>query len=280
MLSRSLPIWLDNLDTLTIVTRNGDEDVQRLYDRYSHRSCIKLVTTDVFTAYGASFNKAAALCEAYGVMAPTDWVLHFDSDIIPPKDWRQRIHLHFGHLYGAFRYSEEGECLDEKPLYPYGYLHLWNVADRHAWQWPLFQLFHPHAGNYDSHFADQWPQKCRLNLGFTVIHQGEPRQCWFGENAKEEMDYLHSIGLQKVRGLAAEGIGVINLPEPRQRVYIEAATDNPDRTVKILNYCASKGPFAIQASIYPTSFASLLHVSVPTSLSLTDVKELLDVRDC
>lgn len=141
-LARSLPIWLDTLDSLTIVTKKGD-DILAL----EGPSNLSIVETDVFTSYGAHFNKGAALCYAYASADPKDWALHVDSDIIPPKDWRKIAEekAEPDCLSGAFRYDERGQRLDEAPLYPYGYFHLWHVSNPVTWKWPLFDPWFPHA---------------------------------------------------------------------------------------------------------------------------------------
>lgn len=261
-LTRSLQRWLETLDSLTIVTAPGDSSIQLVTDLlktmpapdsrpYSPPCCeLKIITTNVFYEHGAKFNKAAALCEAYQLSNPTDWVLHFDSDIIPPEYWRWLAEKRIGkgNLYGAFRYNEEGRRLDEFPLFPYGYFHLWHVDDPCAWRWPIFETWHPHAGNYDSEFAMQWPSARRgHDLGFSVLHQGEPRQSWFGPNDSESMQGLHNTGLYHVRLLAKEGVGILSIPEPLLRFYLLTPEADPQWTKSVLRLCAEHGPFKITA---------------------------------
>jgi hypothetical protein len=197
--------------------------------------------TEVFYAHGATFNKAAALCEAYYCASPSDWVLHFDSDILPPEYWRRLAEKRIqpGNLYGAFRYSEDGKRLDEYPLFPYGYFHLWNTLDPNSWNWPIFEHWHPHAGNYDSEFAEQWPMSKRLDLGFSVTHQGEPRENWMGPKGGD-MQHLREVGLWKVRQLAKQGVGILDIPVPDMRLLILDAERDPIWTREVLRSCAAQ----------------------------------------
>lgn len=243
LLSQSIGTWLETLDSLTIVTSRSDSAVQALWRRFNESPKLNLVATDVFYEYGATFNKAAALCEAYAVSQPTDWCLHFDSDIVPPVYWRKHAERRIqpGNLYGAFRFSPEGVRLDEFPLFPYGYFHLWNVMDPHSWNWPIFEYWHPHAGNYDSEFALQWPASNRRDLGFSVTHLGEPRSNWFGPNG-DGMEQLRSQGLYQTRILAKAGAGILHdIPEPKLRLQLVNAEEDPLWARRVLDACAIAG---------------------------------------
>lgn len=249
-LQRALPIWGSTLDSLTIITKPNDPITQ-----------VKLPTntrvheTDIFTQYKAHFNKGAALCEGFAIADPSDWVLHVDSDIIPPPNWRDVVEntAKFGCLSGAFRYDEEtGECLDEAPLYPYGYFHLWSMRDAHCHVWPLFEPWFPHAGSYDANFTDRWPKNCRKDLGFKLIHQGERRQNWFGPGADPaHMKQLHVQGLRSVRMLANRtGIGRLKVPQPKVRAVIRSR--DIDFVLRVLRVCRSGGPFMVEAKMTNT----------------------------
>lgn len=205
-LRQALPVWLKTLDLLTIV-----------YDAYSYGQgmieykCFELagsgnyamlaVETAAFGTKGQCFNKGAALNEGIVAAKPTDWILSFDSDIIPPDDWRQQIEhrLHPGNLYGSARYDQSGRRLD-KAFYPRGFFQLWHVSDPAYRRQPIFDDWHTHAGHYDTRFANQWPKEKHVDLGLQLIHQGEPYKHWFGPDADPElMRELRRKGIAKAR---------------------------------------------------------------------------------
>ncbi len=177
-LLRSLPIWLDTLDSLTIAT-----------DRPMHlgiKSNLHVHVTTAFTADGAYLNKGKALTEAYGKANPQDWALSIDADIVPPTDWRllaeQRARP--DSINGAYRYDENGRHLDQRPpIRPKGYFQLWHTADPTFQRNPVFEIHHPHAAHYDTAFYEQWPIRKRHDLHFRLTHLGERSVNWFGVGA-------------------------------------------------------------------------------------------------
>jgi hypothetical protein len=245
LLRRSLPVWLSGLDSLTIVTKPGDPAEQFFGPKTS------IVTTNFFTEYGAFFNKGCALNLAYALAQPRDWVLHFDADILPPDDWYSRTlaRLTWGHLHGTRRYSEAGEPCDEAAFWIYGFFCMWNVLDAPAIKWPLFEPWHSHAGNYDAEFAEYWPKSHWVDLGFKVIHFGEPRQNWFGPNvdSAELMRPLHAEQLHINRINARKPENRLVVPQPQMEVTLDRK--NVEFAAAMVNLCAKQGPFAIKASL-------------------------------
>jgi hypothetical protein len=205
--------------------------------------------SDKFKSHGADFNKAAALCEGISVTNSKDWILHFDSDIIPPAHWREVAEstIEPGNLYGSFRWDEQGRFLDEHPLYPYGYFHLWHRTDPSSWQWPIFEVWHRHAGNYDSHFAEQWHWNRRKDLQLHLIHQGEPRRNWFGDGGEEKMKQTLDYGLTALRIESSRGMHKLEIPEPKLKLCIQRA--NPDWVADALHACSLAGPFYLEAIV-------------------------------
>lgn len=176
ILHRSLPLWVDTLDSVTIVTDS--------FTSFNPPYGVEFFRTDLFTKYGAYFNKGAALSSAYVRMNAKDWVLHFDADTIPPANWRRLAEpiIEVGHLYGCQRVYSDGKPIHDPPPFPYGFFHLWNVKDPKCWVRPLWDLFWPSAGHYEISFIERWPSIDRVRLPFSVVHPCEPRQGWFGES--------------------------------------------------------------------------------------------------
>ena len=112
-LSNSLNIWLRTLDSLTIVTKPGD-----VATKFSKDTTV--IETDVFGEY---FNKGSALNVAFKAANPTDWVLSFDCDIVPPINWKDTVEMGAkkGHLNGAQRFQDR-RLIDSSKSWPKGYL--------------------------------------------------------------------------------------------------------------------------------------------------------------
>ena len=243
MLDRSLPIWNDTLDEVLIVT----DDRTKFARPYSRVRCHG---TDIFTAHGASFNKGAALSQGFASIKDPDWILNFDADILPPANWREIVRdklfkeIRLG-LYGcSHRYREDGSIIPDAD-FPniWGFFHLWNVADPHSWRRPVFDPTCGHAGNYDHTFMTQWPPDDRIDLWpkLKLIHQGEPRQKWFGNDEKNDkkMMNLFTLGLWDAWLTRA---GHIKPPEPEVIVTIDRTYD-PKLALEILSQYTESDPF-------------------------------------
>lgn len=159
-------------------------------------------------------NKGAALSQAelhYGFRKNADWLLTFDSDIVPPLDWRDQLEgsrLFKGKLYGAWRYQQP----EHGPIRPIDY----SKRMRQGWVLGFFSLFHaqdfrlpadgepiwdicwPHAGNYDTTFTKRWPHHDQVMLSIPMIHLGEERAHWTGRGKKHE---LHGQFFRNRRGI-------------------------------------------------------------------------------
>lgn len=181
-LARTLPVWIETLDSLTIVTDNAATctwlaAVQP--DSIDRR--VRFVVSDAFHRNGAAFNKGRALDVGIDVASPTDWVLAFDCDTLASPHWRQAAerNTYRGCLHGASRFTAKGRP-EDRVFYPRGYFQLWHVADEHYRRSPIFEDHHQHAGRYDTEFAGQWPQEAWQNLGFRLTHLGQKAKQWYG----------------------------------------------------------------------------------------------------
>lgn len=249
-LPRSLPILLDTLDTLTVVTKPGDPDV--LEACANRPKNLRVVETDLFYRFGAPFNKGAALNVGFQQMQASDWVLHIDADMVPEKLWRKIAEpkLEVGNLYGDDRYYDSGRKIEDWPRCC-GYFQLWSVLDPRSWVRPLYEPWWPHCGNYDRTFLDQWPEEKRLHLGVRLVHIGEPRSNWFGvgledktveSQGRAEMERLHKVGLANARGLE-------RLPVPDFKLRLNVEPGEPAWTRSILQLCEVADPFTVAARV-------------------------------
>jgi hypothetical protein len=252
-LKRSLPVWNDTLDSITIVTRSSDAHVIAACKPYRK---LRLVFTDVFDQHGAHFNKGAALNVAYAAMDPLDGVLHFDSDILPPPDWRARVEREFrvGTIVGTDRSQDGGQPIVDKGPKPYGFFQLWHATDPAAQFWPLFEPWHPHAGNYDIEFLEHWHPKTRVILPFHVIHFGEPRKNWFGVAGDEQadsvkfrqMEELNNANLHHVRMASRKPENRLKVPDFKLKLCLRGEAGWARAMIRA---CMTDDPFLVSARI-------------------------------
>lgn len=198
LLAKSLERWHTQTDRLVVVTAPKDHATRVLCDKHN----VETFVTDLFYANGARFNKGAALSQAAittGLRRYGEWMLTFDSDIIPPPDWRKRLNeskLVPGILYGAYRYWQPENVrqpvVDLAKKMPQswviGFFSLFHVRDPRLPVGPLFDCHWPHAGNYDTTFARRWPpDRQRILNELPMIHLGEERSNWAGRGNKLEL---------------------------------------------------------------------------------------------
>jgi hypothetical protein len=255
-LKRSLPVWMDTLDSLTVVTSDRCEDTVEACRPYTR---LRLVKTPVFYEHGAHFNKGAALSIAYAKMQPVEGALHFDSDIMPDSTWRRRAERLFveGAIHGARRLDERGRLIEDKGPWPYGYFQLWHANDPAVQFWPLFEPWHPHAGSYDLEFLENWPSHKWRDLGFKVTHFGEVRQNWFGvgleereqQKAYERMQKVHHVGLAKTRQLARRKENRLKVPDFALKFSVSQDRHRPHRVRELIRACMTDDPFLVEARV-------------------------------
>lgn len=245
-LKTSMPVWSDTCDEIIVAT--GFEPYFQVPSNVSFHQ------TDLFTAHGASFNKGAALSAAFALLKDPEWILNFDADILPPADWRKiaEPNLSVGKLHGcSHRYRENGTQIPDAD-YPniWGFFHLWHVDDPHSWRRPVYTVDCGHAGNYDHTFMMQWPPEERVDLWpeLKVVHQGEPRQQWFGNDAKNEkkMVNLFTLGLHEAWLTKA---GHVKVPDPVFRLNLEAKNVTLEDARQHLSNFTDPDPFKYRLEI-------------------------------
>jgi len=250
-LKRSLPNWMNGLDALLVAT--DKETYGNNFRNIYFRPYPVFLVTDVFTRYGASFNKGAALSEGFAALRPDDWVLNFDSDILPPKNWRGIVeqHLQPGKLFGSSHLYRDDYSLIPDSDFPnvWGFFHLWHISDPHSWHRPVFDTTCGHAGNYDHSFMLQWPERERFDLWpkLKLTHQGEPRRKWFGNDPKNErkMTNLFTLGLWDAWQTRA---GHIKAPNP-QEIVIDGRGVPAEDIIQELDRFTCPDPFKYSVKV-------------------------------
>lgn len=143
----------------------------------------KVFKTDAFYRHDAQFNKGCAIAECYESINPQDWVVFFDSDIVPELHWRRKLNamtLESGKLYGSVRHDERGRKMKDDQAA--GFFQLFNAQDPLAQVKPIVDTDWSHAGNYDSTFMLRWRNAGKLGqeLPLHLIHLGRPGENWMG----------------------------------------------------------------------------------------------------
>jgi len=240
----------------------------------------------VFTEYGASFNKGAALNVAYAVMNPTDRVLHFDADILPEPNWRSKAESQFskGCIHGTRRYSETGSLLKDFKETPYGYFQLWKANDPVLMYWPLFENWHRHAGNYDFEFHDKWPVDNRKLIELHLTHFGIPRANWFGigqghdSESLMQMQELHQQGLGRHRRSMRVRNNRLQIPESKLKLAFICGRTNAEynRVRELLKACMTPNPFLITAMAYVGKVVPTGYRLIQPNVTLAEVKEMVN----
>ena len=213
----SIEIWRNNLDDLIVVTTERDTDTINLCNKHG----VKYHCTNAFYEFDAKFNKGRAMSEAFDTMdlGSDDWVLFFDSDIIPPSTIKSDIkkcNPISGKLYGAprtqFGSTNEQKSIDintppihfrTKRQLPVGYFQLFHSQDINAKIRPVMDTFYSSAAMSDVTFSERWKQENLVILKILVEHVGESYVNWLGVNNKSDI---------KTHGY----VQVLNIPEKNE----------------------------------------------------------------
>jgi len=186
----TLPRTIQHVAELTVVTTPTDTRTLELCQQYSER--VRVHTTDVFYAQGASFNKGAAIEETFELRGRDGWFLLLDADILLPETV-PAFELVSGKLYTPYRrIMSKVDGLTSTPSVDpqqlqlrrepghFGYFQLFHAADPAISQLPWYQTDWVHAGGCDSVFEKRWAVKDKLRPPFEVIHLGDPDENWYG----------------------------------------------------------------------------------------------------
>jgi hypothetical protein len=187
-LTLTLPRNARHFSDTVVVTTPEDVRTQGVVDAVPTARCH---LTRIFYDQGASFNKGAALEQALDALAPTDWLVVWDADIVMPATM-EFVGVEPSCLYNARRRmccdprSWDGSAdwsaypiRNEGKQFP-GYFQLYHVADPNLGSRPWYDARWLHGGGYDSDFMNRWPEEHRRRLPFEVLHLGEPFRNWWG----------------------------------------------------------------------------------------------------
>lgn len=191
LLALTLPYLLRHVARLLVVTTPADLPTQRLCGWFPKTS---VLTTDVFHARGAEFNKGAALEEGFERLGRRGWILVLDVDIVLPRtldlaglDWRK--------LYGARRRlladpaalptihdpraTDWSACPPIPDAEPGGYFQLFHASHPALVPRPWYPTDFRSAATVDSHFSWKFGA-ARAWLPQDVLHLGPYGGGWCG----------------------------------------------------------------------------------------------------
>lgn len=199
-----------HFDTFVVVTTHADKATQGVCAKHN----VICVQTDAMTERGDTINKGHGINLGLAYMRQTGWILHLDSDIFLPDDFRNMLdksRLQDDCIYGADRVNIVGRdsftklqgsenykrqfhhryLLDvphDAPLgarlihneygyCPIGFFQLWNAKDHN--RYPFNQGGAEHT---DVLFALQWPINKRVLLPTVICYHVESEPAKMGTN--------------------------------------------------------------------------------------------------
>ncbi len=196
-LKHSLPLNINHLDHIVIVTSPTDKETKDLCQHYG----VVCVDTDVFYEYGDPFNKGRGINVGLNYCRQDDWLLHLDADTVLPDHFKRvigtaqldkaclygadRLHTHSYEHWESQKHKLQLQYSDGCHVIPHGAFKMCSRLVHGDYGFcPIgyFQLWHSsqhrqYAGNggssehTDVMFAMQWPrEKRRLLPNFFVYH--------------------------------------------------------------------------------------------------------------
>lgn len=209
----TLPAMRRQVDRLLVVTSPRDTRTIQL----CHKLNLEILDTEDFYRAGDAFNKGRAIEHGLALLAHDDWLLHVDSDIYLPDDFRESLetaHLNARCIYGADRVMLQGwnsferwrnrgssrqyHCfqsthneqigsrwVDIRYGYvPIGFFQLWHqsAAGSHGIRTRRYPERHATAARADVKFALQWDRKHRVLLPEVIVGHIEKEPSEMGAN--------------------------------------------------------------------------------------------------
>jgi hypothetical protein len=219
ILAHTLPMNYHQFDKFVVVTAPEDKKTAQVCTHYTGVQCVK---TDVFKSrWEGEFHKGSGINEGLKVLDKDAWILHLDSDIVLPPNFRKVLEtadLDTTMIYGADRaefknyeawhkfYGEpephtqgvmvhvthHGQRIGTRVSFasqggytPIGFFQLWH-ADSGILKYPQG---HSTAAREDTLFPWQWPRKKRALIPEIVVYHLESENAemavnWRGRTTK------------------------------------------------------------------------------------------------
>jgi hypothetical protein len=216
ILRHTLPSIVQQVDRLVVVTSPKDSETLDL----CHRHNLQVLTTSDFYRGGDEFNKGRAIERGLAMLSHRDWLLHLDSDVALPSDFRESLgvaDIDAACIYGADRlmvvgwdqwqklrskgttsrawhcYQSPGEfpvgarwCDVRYGYVPIGYFQLWHQSadHRNGIRLRRYPDNHQDAARADVKFALQWDRRHRQVLPEVYVAHIESEPSPTGTNWK------------------------------------------------------------------------------------------------
>lgn len=191
LLSITLPRNMRHLDSCLVITTPGDSETQKIAAAVPR---VEILTTDVFYANGAKFNKGAAMEAGFDRIGRDGWILIWDADTLFP-DWMpldgidpeclhnapRRILQDPRQWHPGFDWRLAPPTIDR--VHP-GYFQLFHAGaealkGRKDWYEPTYT----HCGGTDYFFECHWPSAQRRKFEWHVLHLGPRDSNWCGRQS-------------------------------------------------------------------------------------------------
>ena len=215
-LAHTLPVNKQHFDKIVVMTSHADVKTQKICE-YHHVEC---VLTDSFYEDNAPFNKAKGINEGLKHLTQKGWVLHLDSDMVLPPQFRstlEPLELDPTYVYGVDRLmctsyeswlmqQTNPHLTQEAGIYihptakhlpvgtriakygtsegyiPIGFFQMWNPLASGINHYPQE---HKDAGRSDMLFSMQWPRSKRGFIPEIItIHLESEELAVMGKNWK------------------------------------------------------------------------------------------------
>jgi hypothetical protein len=200
-LEQVLPFNIPHFDNLIVITTPEDSRTQHVCRRLG----VECVKTNVFYRNNAKFNKAAGINYGLAQLAQKDWIVHLDSDIVLPINFRKFVanaELSSLNIYGMDRvecdsfekwqnYKMNGELQYE-----------WSCLVKPPNKFPIgARIAHGTYGGY-------------CPLGFFQMWHADSKILRYpsgGSESAEHSDILHSIQFDRNRRILLPEMYAIHL---------------------------------------------------------------------
>jgi hypothetical protein len=189
-----LPRNMRHFTECLVVTAPGDEAVKAVASKVAG---VRILETDAFTRYGASFNKGLAMEEGFDALGRDGWIAIWDSDCLWPEQMPLG-QLRPTALHGAKRRIlanpnqwtpdlDWRKCPVARDGGPIGHTQIFHASDPAIRdKRPWYDVSFAHAGGGDAYMLTHWGPNDKPILPVEVLHLGPKDTHWFGTDPESK----------------------------------------------------------------------------------------------
>lgn len=211
ILAVTLPYNRHHFDAVTVVTTAADTQTIAI----AEAADCHIVTTELFYAGGAAFNKYAALEYALDQAGRQGWLCLLDADILFPKVLPQSAWV-CGNIYSPKRRMQPNIAAPILPEWEWagfaygepknnhlfaGYTQIFHAEDPVLSGRPWHKTHYDNASDGDTDFSRKWAKNKKIRPAFDVLHLGLDTTNWCGRAAPYKDGTVHQDAVERVRGV-------------------------------------------------------------------------------